>query len=78
MEVCAAVPVQSTIAKTTLTQVYRNPSKSTIKEGTYSFPLYDGAAVVSFRCLIGEDKRLEGQIKPKAEAREVYNKALAE
>src|SRR2546421_9385237 len=50
LDVDVEVNVESTIAKTIVTQTFTNSSRLVIKETNYSFPLYDGAAVVSFRC----------------------------
>jgi hypothetical protein len=65
LDVDIDVDVQSSIAKTKVTQAFTNMSNYVIKDATYSFPLYDGSAVISFRCHIGDDKLLEGVIKPK-------------
>jgi len=65
LNVDITVDFQSSVASTKVTQVFTNISKYVIKEAHYSFPLYDGAAVISFKCHIGEDKLLEGVIKPK-------------
>ena len=65
LDVDISVDVQSSVAKTKVTQVFTNISKYVIKEAHYLFPLYDGAAVISFKCHIGEDKLLEGVTKPK-------------
>ena len=78
LDVSVDVDVLSTISRTSLTQTFANFSNIMITEANYSFPLYDGAAVISIRCTIGDDKMLEGRIKPKAEARADYKKAVAE
>lgn len=57
--------VQSTLAKILVTQTFTNHSSASIKEANYSFPLYDGSAIISFRCHIGNDKVLDGVVKPK-------------
>jgi Vault protein inter-alpha-trypsin domain len=64
LDVDVEVNVESTIARTIVTQTFTNSSRLVIKEANYSFPLYDGAAVVSFRCHIGDDRVLEGEVKP--------------
>ena len=78
LSVSIDVDVNSTISRTTLTQTFSNISNICIKEATYTFPLYDGAAVVSFRCFVGDDRVLEGQVKPKVEAKAEYIKAVAD
>ena len=65
LDVNIDVDVQSSIAKTKVTQVFTNMSNYVIKEANYLFPLYNGSAVISFRCHVGDDKLLEGAIKPK-------------
>ena len=78
LSVSIDIDVNSTISRTTLTQTFSNISNICIKEANYTFPLYDGAAVVSFRCFVGDDRVLEGQVKPKAEAKAKYVKAVAD
>lgn len=78
LSVSIDVDVNSTISRTTLTQTFSNISNICIKEANYTFPLYDGAAVVSFRCFVGDDRVLEGQVKPKVEAKAEYIKAVAD
>ena len=65
----------STTSRTTLKQTFTNP-KSTIKECTYTFPLYDGVSVVSFICRIGS-RTLRGLVKEKHKAKAVYQEAVA-
>ena len=61
------------IARGTVTQRFLNPSDGWV-EGIYVFPLPDDAAVDSLRMQIG-DRFIEGQIKEKQEAREIYEEA---
>ncbi len=61
------------IARGTVTQRFLNPSNGWV-EGKYVFPLPDDAAVDSLRMQIG-DRFIEGQIKEKREAREIYEAA---
>ncbi|KAF2184898.1 VIT-domain-containing protein [Zopfia rhizophila CBS 207.26] len=77
LDVDVTVDVRSTIAKTTVSQTFTNPSPFVIKEANYIFPLYDGSAVTSFRCFIGDDKVLEGVVKPKETAKKEFNEAVA-
>lgn len=65
LDVDVEVNVKSTVARTRVFQTFTNLSSLIIKEATYSFPLYDGSAVVEFRCHIGEERVLEGVVKPK-------------
>jgi len=57
--------IESNLAKTKVTQTFANPSNYSIERASYSFPLYDGSAVIAFKCHIGDDKLLEGVVKPK-------------
>ncbi|KAG6355044.1 hypothetical protein INS49_004125 [Diaporthe citri] len=68
--------VDFNIAKTRLVQTFTNHGNILIPEAWYSFPLYDGAAVTAFRCEVGDEKVLEGMVKPKDEARQEFNKAV--
>src|SRR6266571_1678783 len=56
LEVSVDVSVTSTVARSSLTQTFSNPSDIAIKEANYTFPLYDGVAVTAFRCYIGKEK----------------------
>lgn len=67
----------------TLTQIFGNPILAAspsearpITEANYTFPLYESCAVTSFTAQIGT-KLIHGVVKPKAEAKAVYNAALA-
>jgi hypothetical protein len=77
LEVSMTVEVISTVSQTTLRQTFVNFSAVRIREADYTFPLYDGAAIVSFECSIG-DRVLKSRIKRKADAKAEYKKALAE
>lgn len=68
--------IDCNIAKTNLVQTFTNHGNESIPEAWYSFPLYDGAAVTAFRCEVGDDKVLEGKVKPKAEAKREYERAI--
>ncbi|MEO0961205.1 MAG: marine proteobacterial sortase target protein [Pseudomonadota bacterium] len=65
--------VTGIIARGTVTQRFLNPSDGWV-EGIYVFPLPDDAAVDSLRMQIG-DRFIEGQVKEKQEAREIYEEA---
>jgi hypothetical protein len=69
--------ILSTASRTVLKQTFRNPSsEEAIKECIYTFPLYDGVSVVSFKCTIG-DRVLTGLVKEKAKAKAIYDRAVA-
>lgn len=61
--------------RTVVKQVFENPLDKKI-EATYTFPLSDDAAVDRMVMVVG-DRRIEGQIKKREEAREVYEQAKA-
>ncbi|ABC91767.1 hypothetical conserved protein [Rhizobium etli CFN 42] len=71
-----AIDVSGPIARVKVTQRFQNPSQGWI-EGTYVFPLPDNSAVDALKMQIG-DRFIEGQIKPRQEAREIYEQAKAE
>ena len=77
LEVSVKVDVVATTSRTKLTQAFSNHSARRIREVKYCFPLYDGSAVVSFRCDIGTDKVLEGKVKSKEEAKSEYQEAVS-
>jgi len=69
------IDVTGTIARTTLTQRFINPSDFWL-EGVYAFPLPNSSAVDGLRMQIG-DRFIEGQIKEKKAARQTYEAAKA-
>ncbi|RAO73559.1 uncharacterized protein BHQ10_009571 [Talaromyces amestolkiae] len=76
VSVALKVMVDGSIAHTELTQTFHNPSDIEIPEARHTFPLYGGAVVTSFECIIGDERRLRGVVKPRKEARKVYEKAV--
>ena len=70
------IDVTGPISRVKVTQRFQNPSKGWV-EGTYVFPLPENAAVDTLRMQIG-DRFIEGQIKPRAEARQIYEEARAQ
>ncbi len=70
------IDVNGPIMRTRVTQRFQNPSKGWV-EGTYVFPLPENSAVDTLRMQIG-DRFIEGQIKAREEARQVYEQAKAE
>ncbi|WP_434710711.1 marine proteobacterial sortase target protein [Rhizobium sp. YTUHZ045] len=71
-----AINISGPIARVKVTQRFQNPSQGWV-EGTYVFPLPDNSAVDALKMQIGE-RFIEGQIKPRQEAREIYEQAKAE
>ncbi|AVA22270.1 MULTISPECIES: marine proteobacterial sortase target protein [unclassified Rhizobium] len=70
------IDVTGPVSRVKVTQRFQNPSKGWV-EGTYVFPLPDNAAVDTLRMQIG-DRFIEGQIKPRQEARQIYEDAKAQ
>ncbi|MFS8052153.1 MULTISPECIES: marine proteobacterial sortase target protein [Rhizobium] len=70
------IDVTGPVSRVKVTQRFQNPSKGWV-EGTYVFPLPDNSAVDTLRMQIG-DRFIEGQIKPREEARQIYEDAKAQ
>jgi Ca-activated chloride channel homolog len=73
------IAVTGIIARATVRQEFTNPSqkKGDWLEGIYVFPLPETAAVDHLRMHVGE-RIIEGQVKERAEAKKVYEKAKQE
>lgn len=71
-----SIDLEGPVARVTLRQRFRNPSKRWL-EGVYIFPLPEGSAVDRLTLLVG-DRRIDGKILPKEEARKVYNEAASQ
>jgi Ca-activated chloride channel family protein len=69
------ITITGPIARTRLTQQFRNPTSGWI-EGTYVFPLPEDAAVDSLKMVIG-DRIIVGDIKEREEAKQIYEEAKA-
>lgn len=69
------VNVAGPIARTRVTQRFHNPSDGWV-EGVYLFPLPDGAAVDTLKLRVG-NRLIEGDVKEKQEARQIYETAKA-
>ncbi len=67
------IAVTGPIARSRLTQRFRNPSNEWV-EALYAFPLPEDAAVDTLRMVIG-DRIVEGQVQEKREARATYDAA---
>ncbi|KAG9658613.1 hypothetical protein KCU98_g5880, partial [Aureobasidium melanogenum] len=61
---------------TKLSQTFHNPSGVQLPETRYTFPLYDGVAVSSFTCTIGE-KVIKGHVEQKEQARKTFDAAVS-
>jgi len=67
------IQVTGPIGRTRVTQRFENPSDGWV-EGVYVFPLPENSAVDTLKMIIG-DTVIEGEIKPKVEARQIYEEA---
>ncbi|MHA7819289.1 MAG: marine proteobacterial sortase target protein [Erythrobacter sp.] len=67
--------VSGQTARVTVTQAFRNTSDKWM-EATYLYPLPDDGAVDTLKMVVG-DRIFDGKIKPREEAREIYEEALA-
>lgn len=76
LSVSISMQVDGNIAKTKVVQTFTNHGEISIPEAFYSFPLYDGATLTAFRCEVGDDKVLEGMVKPKDEAKREFKRAV--
>ena len=65
--------IHGLIARVTVTQHFHNPSSQWIN-GVYVFPLPENSAVDHMHMQIGE-RIIEGQIKPRLEAKKIYTQA---
>lgn len=70
-----SVNVSGPIARTRITQRFENPSDKWV-EGVYVYPMPQNAAVDTLKMQVG-DRFLEGQVKERVEARQIYEKAAA-
>lgn len=70
------IDISGPIARTIVTQRFENPSQNWV-EGIYVFPLPETSAVDSLRMQIGK-RFIEGKIKPREEARKIYETAKRE
>ena len=70
------IEVSGLLARVMVSQTFTNPS-SQWQEGIYVFPLPETAAVDHLRMKIG-DRLIEGDIKPKKQAKKIYQQAKSE
>lgn len=69
------VEVIGLLARTTLRHRFRNPSEQWV-EGRYQFPLPDNASIDTLTIEVGE-RRIEGEIQARTEARRTFEQARA-
>ncbi|KAL5355009.1 von Willebrand factor type A domain-containing protein [Aspergillus floccosus] len=78
LSVSVDVDVSGRSCTTKVTQEFSNASYNSVQNANYVFPVYDGAVVTSFRCMIGKEKVLEGEVKAKEAARADFQCALSQ
>lgn len=76
LETDVAITVSGPIARAKVTQRFENPSDGWV-EGIYVFPLPEDSAVDTLRMRVG-DRLIEGVIRTREEARQVYEQARSE
>ncbi|KAG7416802.1 von Willebrand factor A domain-containing protein 5A [Fusarium oxysporum f. sp. rapae] len=76
LSVSLTATVDGIVAHTELVQKFHNPSDEIIDAAKHVFPLYDGAVITSFECTIGDERRVRGVVKPKAQARKEFEEAV--
>lgn len=76
LETDVAIDIAGPIARVKVTQRFENPAEGWV-EGIYVFPLPEESAVDTLKMRVG-DRLIEGVIKPREEARRVYEKARKE
>ncbi|KAL8958287.1 MAG: hypothetical protein Q9193_004625 [Seirophora villosa] len=72
----AHTTILSSTSRTTLKQIFSNPSSNEIKECLYTFPLFDGVSVVAFTCRIGS-RLLRGVVKERSQAKATFDQAVS-
>lgn len=68
--------ILATTSRTVLKQKFTNPLSRSLKEVSYTFPLYDGVSIGGFKCNIG-DRVLVGVVKERNRARADYQNAVS-
>lgn len=76
IQLSSSTDILTVTSRTTLKQTFINPEDKHLDEVHYTFPLYDGVAVVQFTCTIGT-KTVVGVVKEKQQAKVEYQEALA-
>jgi Ca-activated chloride channel family protein len=76
LETDVAIHVAGLVARTTVSQRFCNPTRLWV-EGIYAFPLPENAAVDTLNLIVGE-RVIEGRIKEREEAQQIYEQAKAE
>ncbi|KAI2472935.1 VIT-domain-containing protein [Annulohypoxylon bovei var. microspora] len=64
-------------AQVIVSQIFWNNADIPIPKASYVFPLPSGCTVTGFTCRVGRDKIIRAKVKPKAEAQDAFQKAVA-
>ncbi|KAI4089734.1 MAG: hypothetical protein LQ344_005195 [Seirophora lacunosa] len=72
----AHTTILSSTSRTTLKQIFSNPSSNVIQDCLYTFPLFDGVSVVAFTCRIGS-RLLRGVVKERSQAKATFDQAVS-
>lgn len=78
LSVQAKATILSTVARTSFTQIFQNPSPHDIPELQYRFPLYDGVSVIDFTCTINKDRVIKGVVQDREKALATYENAKSQ
>ncbi len=70
------ITINGPVARVSVTQRFENPSTGWV-EGIYVFPLPEDSAVDTLKMRVG-DRLIEGEIKVREEARQIYEQAKSE
>ncbi|KAF4550489.1 Hypothetical protein D9617_17g047570 [Elsinoe fawcettii] len=71
----SSTTIRTTSYITKLRQTFSNPTDQKLKNASYQFPLYDGIAVTSFTCIVG-DRKIVGRVEEEEKARKTFNSAV--
>lgn len=75
IELQSQTTILATTSRTVLNQTFHNPCNETLKEVSYTFPLYDGVSVAGFRCVVA-GRSIIGVVKERNQARVEYQEAV--
>nr|PNR35787.1 hypothetical protein PHYPA_021637 [Physcomitrium patens] len=68
--------IHDAVAEYTLVQTYKNPVQDAAVEAAYTFPLYEGAAVVKFEAEV-DGRKIIGKVREKSAAKKEYQEAVS-
>jgi len=68
--------ILATTSRTILHQTFVNPLNETLRDVSYTFPLYDGVTVAAFKCTVA-GRVIVGLVKERNQARADYQQAIS-